>query len=989
MSADRAKRKVLVIGWDAADWKVIMPLIDAGKMPNLARLIEQGICGNIATLQPVLSPMLWTSIATGKRAFKHGILGFSEPDPLTGGIRPVTSLSRKTKAIWNILNQSGLSTNVVGWWPSNPVEELSKGVMVSNDYQRAVGRDPKKWPVKAGTIHPARLQKTLAELRFHPTELTEADLCAFLPGLEGMNREDLDKAEKDPRMQMLLKIIADCTSIHSAATWLMQNERWNFMAVYYDAIDHFGHAFMRYHPPKQDYVDDWDFRVFKYCLEGGYLYHDMMLGTLLRLAGVETTVILMSDHGFHPDHLRPSGIPREPAGPAIEHRQFGIFVAGGPGIKKDERIYGANLLDICPTLLHLFGLPIGEDMDGKVLLDIHEHKPADIQRIPSWDEVEGDHGMHPPDKQISPADSKAALQQLVALGYIAEPNADKARALEETVRELDYQLAQAYMDGGIHNQAVDILERLYNTWPMEHRFGFKLAACYQSLGRTANLRRLVTTLIERRIEEANAAAAALKSLKLDDPEVQKAEKERMEKMSDPEKRKFGRERRELIAKARPNLFSLRYLEACADFAEKRYEDALAKLEQLDSDYGARRNALVLRGEICQRLKRWAQSKVAFEEALEIDPESPGPLLGLARTALAAKDYEVAVRHARESIGLLFFQPRAHYIHGLAQYRLGFWEEAEHAFLLCVRQAPLFSAAFRMLTEIARWVKRDPAEHVFYQARVLETRRRLTELRKQKAIEVRPTVAASVHSTEARPMPELKQHPETLAGVPAEEIVTVVSGLPRSGTSLMMQILEAAGVLPFTDNKRQPDESNRKGYYEHDKVASLLSNPDRSWLKEARGTAIKVVVPLLAALPLRLKKPGSEPESLHYRILFMERDMEEVLQSQNTMLQRLGKSPSANEKAADISKVYRQQERHAKNWCASVRIHAMSVSFQTLVHRPDETLLQLARFLGTTYKLPAMRACIDPALHHARNETSTAPSPRALPSCQASTAGMRP
>ena len=765
-------------------------------MPNLARLIEEGICGNIATLQPVLSPMLWTSIATGKRAYKHGIHGFSEPDPLTGGIRPVTNLSRKTKAIWNILNQNGLNTITIGWWPSNPVEELSKGIMVSNDYQRAIGKDPKKWPLKPGTIHPARSgESPQPNCAFIPTELTEAELLPFLPGLNGMGRQDLDKAEKDPRMQSLLKIIADCTSIHSAATALIQNEPWDFMAVYYDAIDHFGHAFMRYHPPKQDYIDDWDFRVFNYCLEGGYRYHDMMLGALLRLAGKDTTVILMSDHGFHPDHLRPSGIPREPAGPAVEHRQFGIFVAKGPGIKKDERIYGANLLDICPTLLHLFGLPVGEDMDGKVLLDIYEHKPAAIQRIPSWDEVEGDHGMHPPDKQISPADSKAALQQLVALGYIAEPNADKAKALEETVRELDYNLAQAYMDGGIYNQAVDILERLYNTWPMEHRFGFKLAGCYQSLGRTADLRRLVTTLIERRIEEANAAAATLKSLKLDDPEVQKAEKERIEKMSDQEKQKFGRERRELIAKARPNLFSLRYLEACADFAEKKYEDALTKLEQLDSDYGARRNALVLRGEICQRLKRWKESKAAFDEALEIDPESPGPLLGLARTALAAKDYEAAARYARESIGLLFFQPRAHYIHGLAQYRLGCWEEAEHAFLLCVRQAPLFSAAFRMLGEIARWHKRDSAEQAVYQVKALESRRRLKELRKQKAAEV-TAVVTSPRTQESRPMPELQQHPEALAGIPAEEIVTVVSGLPRSGTSLMMQILEAAGIPAF-------------------------------------------------------------------------------------------------------------------------------------------------------------------------------------------------
>jgi tetratricopeptide (TPR) repeat protein/arylsulfatase A-like enzyme len=940
-----------------------MPLIDAGKMPNLARLIEEGICGNIATLQPVLSPILWTSIATGKRAYKHGIHGFSEPDPITGGIRPVTNLSRKTKAIWNILNQNGLSTITIGWWPSNPVEELSKGIMVSNDYQRAIGKDPAKWPLRPGTIHPARLEKPLAELRFHPAELTEADLCAFLPGLSGMSRAELDKAEKDPRMQTLLRIIADCTSIHSAATALIQDEPWDFMAVYYDAIDHFGHAFMRYHPPKQDYIDDWDFRVFNYCLEGGYRYHDMMLGTLLRLAGEETTVILMSDHGFHPDHLRPAGLPREPAGPAVEHRHLGIFVAKGPSIKKDERIYGANLLDICPTLLHLFGLPLGEDMDGKVLLDIYEHRPADIQRVSSWDEVQGDHGMHPPDKQISPADSKAALQQLVALGYIAEPDADKAKALEETVRELEYNLAQAYMDGGIYNQAVDILERLYHTWPMEHRFGFKLAGCYQSLGRTADLRRLVITLIERRIEEANTAGVTLKSLKLDDPEVQKTEKERIEKMTDQEKRKFGRERRELIAKARPNLFSLRYLEACADFAEKKYEDALTKLEQLDSDYGARRNALVLRGEIFQRLKRWDESKVAFEEALEIDPESPGPLLGLARTALATKDYRAAARRARESIGLLFFQPRAHYIHGLAQYRLGCWEEAEHVFLLCVRQAPLFSAAFRMLAEIARWHKRDAPEQAVYQVKVLETRRRLKELRKKKGAEVRAVDAISTYGQTARPMPVLQPHPEAITGVPAEEIITVVSGLPRSGTSLMMQILEAAGVPPFTDNKRQADESNCKGYYEHDKVSSLLSDPDRSWIKEAKGTAIKVVVPLLAGLPRKVTKPNSEPEPLHYRILFMERDMEEILQSQSTMLRRLGKTPA--EKAADISKAYRQQERHGKSWCVSLGIDSMSVNFQALVHRPDEVLPQIAGFLGVADKLPAMRACIDPALYRTR------------------------
>ena len=135
-------KKVLLIGWDGADWKVINPLLDSGKMPTLERFINKGVMGNLASLSPTLSPLLWTSIATGMRPFKHGILHFTEPDPYTGGIRPVTSTSRAVKAIWNILNQNGYKSNIIGWWPSHPAEPIN-GVMVSSGGDAAihVGRD--------------------------------------------------------------------------------------------------------------------------------------------------------------------------------------------------------------------------------------------------------------------------------------------------------------------------------------------------------------------------------------------------------------------------------------------------------------------------------------------------------------------------------------------------------------------------------------------------------------------------------------------------------------------------------------------------------------------------------------------------------------------------------------------------------------------------------------------------------------------------------
>jgi predicted AlkP superfamily phosphohydrolase/phosphomutase len=116
MSEAAGRRKLLLVGWDAADWKVISPLLDHGLMPYLAGVLERGVMGNLATLGPILSPMLWTSIATGKRAYKHGIHGFAEPDPHSGAVRPITNLSRSTKALWNILNQAGKTSLVVGCW---------------------------------------------------------------------------------------------------------------------------------------------------------------------------------------------------------------------------------------------------------------------------------------------------------------------------------------------------------------------------------------------------------------------------------------------------------------------------------------------------------------------------------------------------------------------------------------------------------------------------------------------------------------------------------------------------------------------------------------------------------------------------------------------------------------------------------------------------------------------------------------------------------
>ena len=196
----RCLKRLLLVGWDAADWKIIDPLLKRGEMPNLAGLIASGVRGNISTIHPPLSPMLWTSIATGKRPQKHGIHGFTEPTNDGMGVRPVSNLGRKTKAVWNILNQNGKRSIVAGWWPSNPAEPI-RGAMVSNLFAFAHTAPPDA-PMMKGTVSPPEWTDRLAEMRVHPSELSGEILRMFVPDYDQVDQE------KDHSLHDLASIIA-------------------------------------------------------------------------------------------------------------------------------------------------------------------------------------------------------------------------------------------------------------------------------------------------------------------------------------------------------------------------------------------------------------------------------------------------------------------------------------------------------------------------------------------------------------------------------------------------------------------------------------------------------------------------------------------------------------------------------------------------------------------------------------------------------------
>lgn len=844
-------RKILLIGWDGADWKTINPLIERGLMPNLERLIEMGTIGNLATLDPPYSPMLWTSIATGKRPYKHGVLGFSEPDPAGGQIRPVLSLSRKCKAIWNILTQQEYRTHVVGWWPSHPAEPIN-GIAISNFYQKTNEAAPADWLLPPNAVHPAELESTFKALRIHPDELTAAHLQPFIPELHKLGRQG------GRQIRQLSMILAENSGIHAAFTHILRTREWDFATVYYDGIDRICHEFMKYHPPRRPHIPKDEFDLFKDVVTGIYRYSDMMLGRLMDLAGEDTVIMLVSDHGFQPDHLRPRSIPHEPAGIAYEHSPYGIFCACGPGIKKDSLVHGAGLLDITPTLLHLLDLPVGEDMDGTPLLTIFE-KPQLPRTIPSWEDVAGAAGMPTASVIRNPSALDQMLDQLVDLGYLERPHQDPAKALQQTRRFCDSNLARAYLDGGQIGPATHLFEKLHEEQPNAPWIAYRLAVCYQLSGAHAACRHLIEQL---------KAGQYYESAFLDTMEVS------------------------LLMGEGNYPAALELLHGIA----KRVPDGVPQI-------------YLKIGQCYSLLGKPEEAAKALEKELQVDFDNAAAHQYMGNIHFNQQRYEQATDSLLTAIGLDYSLAAAHYTLGRTLLAQGFYLEAADALRVTLGMAPFNNHARHLLAYTYRTHLDDPA------------------------------LASQV-------MQDFKRY---LLGE-----VVVVSGLPRSGTSMLMQMLDQGGMPLFTDGIRAADDNNPLGYYEHEVVKKITHNTH--WLQSARDKVVKVVAPLVTQLPYNYR----------YKVIYMERNPYEIHASQQRMLGRLGIAKQPDTLSVELINQLRRTSAEAKRWMERhPSVEVLYLQYQEVLSTPLEQAIRINDFLQQSLHPLAMVTAVIPSLRRER------------------------
>jgi tetratricopeptide (TPR) repeat protein len=305
-------------------------------MPHLARLIEKGIMGSLATLTPVSPALLWTSLATGRFPDSHGVLDAFEPDERTGGVRPVTRASLQALTVLEVLAQAGIAARSIGWPVTHPA--TGPATCVSGGFAAGL----------SDSIFPANLKDELAELRFDPQEWTAEELMLFVPKL---GRIDQDK---DRGLARLGALLAEAVSVQAAATALLESSPGGFTAVWFGAAGRSLEAF----PADSD-------PIYKDVLSGVYRFLDMLLGRLVEMAGPEASIILVSDRAAAEANAQNRlGTPR------------GILTAAGPGIEPDQLTFGVSLLDIAPTVLALYGFQSALDMVGRCVPEICSNAPT-------------------------------------------------------------------------------------------------------------------------------------------------------------------------------------------------------------------------------------------------------------------------------------------------------------------------------------------------------------------------------------------------------------------------------------------------------------------------------------------------------------------------------------------------------------------------------------------------------------------------------------
>jgi tetratricopeptide (TPR) repeat protein len=426
---DLRQRKVLLLALDGLDWHYILPLVEAGRMPNLEALMKAGTWGQMETIVPILSPLIWTTVATGVEPEVHGILDFLEIDPGTGQQVPITGRGRKVPAIWNLASAMGLEVGVVGWWGSWPAERVN-GTMVSDRLYSTLreGVDSEMFRQDPpDLVFPANRSEKFVTIRDRAVMETGWQTLRYFMDVpeEAFDRAVAeDRGLRDP-IDGMRRLVA-ATRTYMAAGLTLAAERPDLLMVYIEGTDGIGHVLAPYMDPPTIEVNPAEAAIYAAAVPRYFEIIDRWIGRYLEVCPLtEYVVLVVSDHGFKWGEDRPTGLMGMGGATAgLWHAEDAAFVITGSDITARGRVERwSSVYDVAPTIAALLGLPA----DTGWRPDLLPGCPAARTEPVEWASLVPPASYTQSGGGVAPVDPEA-IDMLKALGYLSEDGTTSAAA---------------------------------------------------------------------------------------------------------------------------------------------------------------------------------------------------------------------------------------------------------------------------------------------------------------------------------------------------------------------------------------------------------------------------------------------------------------------------------------------------------------------------------------------------------------------------------
>ncbi|MGQ0722075.1 MAG: alkaline phosphatase family protein [Candidatus Eiseniibacteriota bacterium] len=423
--------RVLIVGIDGGSWSVLDPLLESGRMPALTGLAERGVTARLESIIPTYSPNLWTSIASGKTLEKHGVsshvftrmpLGLPPVPHMPRQFRHLTKMLKldvrladragllplglyasgnvRTRRLWEIVEGFGMRFVGLEWYVTHPVEPVL-GVQVSDRFHLLEG------DALRTAVHPDSLAPVLEPFLVRPADVMDRVVAmAEVGDLDAAGREELKRSFPEEFRTLAAEMSRDLTTAGIVPAAFAQVPDWQLGAVYYRGMDGSHHVTWKYRDLPPDAAASARGQRLRSVVDSYNAFCDGLLERTLQHADSATVVIALSDHGWEDTQW------------AHARKPDGFFVmAGGPVIASRERA-AVSVYDVAPTVLALLGIPVPEDMDGRVareLVDPAFWERFPIRTVPSYEA---------PREARATAENAAAdeqiLEQLRALGYVGQ-----------------------------------------------------------------------------------------------------------------------------------------------------------------------------------------------------------------------------------------------------------------------------------------------------------------------------------------------------------------------------------------------------------------------------------------------------------------------------------------------------------------------------------------------------------------------------------------